>query len=68
MVANEFEEEKVFMAALRLPVYWVMMAIAAFKALLQLVFKPNYWEKTEHGLSSFSHEPNPVHDPEPEFV
>ncbi len=70
MVAYDFEEEKVFMAALRLPLYWVMMAIAAFKALLQLVFKPNYWEKTEHGLSSFSRAPDSesVTSPEPEFV
>jgi glycosyltransferase XagB len=68
MVAYDFEEEKVFMAALRLPVYWVMMAIAAFKALLQLVFKPNYWEKTEHGLSSFSHQPDALPVSEPEFV
>ena len=60
MTAYEFEEEKVFSAALRLPFYWLMMAIAAFKALLQLVFKPNYWEKTQHGLSSFVHEPAPV--------
>jgi cellulose synthase/poly-beta-1,6-N-acetylglucosamine synthase-like glycosyltransferase len=57
MAAYEFDDEKVFTAALRLPLYWVMMAIAAFKALLQLVFKPAYWEKTQHGLSSFTHEP-----------
>jgi cellulose synthase/poly-beta-1,6-N-acetylglucosamine synthase-like glycosyltransferase len=60
MAAYEFDDEKVFTAALRLPLYWVMMAIAAFKALLQLVFKPAYWEKTQHGLSSFVHEPTAV--------
>jgi cellulose synthase/poly-beta-1,6-N-acetylglucosamine synthase-like glycosyltransferase len=54
MVAYEFDDEKVFMAALRLPLYWVMMAIAAVKAMLQLVFTPAYWEKTQHGLSSFA--------------
>ncbi len=31
--------------------YWVMMSIAAYKALGQLIFNPFYWEKTEHGLS-----------------
>ena len=31
-----------------------MMAIAAVKAMLQLVFTPAYWEKTQHGLSSFA--------------
>jgi cellulose synthase/poly-beta-1,6-N-acetylglucosamine synthase-like glycosyltransferase len=53
MVAYEFDDEKVFMAALRLPVYWVMMSIAAVKAVVQLIFDPNYWEKTQHGLSNF---------------
>jgi cellulose synthase/poly-beta-1,6-N-acetylglucosamine synthase-like glycosyltransferase len=37
-------------AALLVPFYWVMMAIAGLKALWQLVAAPNYWEKTTHGL------------------
>ena len=36
------------------PLYWVLHSIAAYKALWQLVFKPHYWEKTEHGTSSFT--------------
>jgi cellulose synthase/poly-beta-1,6-N-acetylglucosamine synthase-like glycosyltransferase len=39
-------------AALTFPAYWVMMAISAIKALVQLVFQPSYWEKTTHGLTS----------------
>jgi len=35
---------------LLLPLYWVMMSIAAVKAVLQLVTRPSYWEKTVHGL------------------
>lgn len=35
---------------LLLPVYWVMMSIAAVKAVVQLVSCPAYWEKTTHGL------------------
>ena len=31
--------------------YWVLMTIASYKALGQLVFNPFYWEKTQHGLS-----------------
>ena len=31
--------------------YWVLMTIAAYKALWQLVTNPFYWEKTTHGLS-----------------
>ncbi len=33
------------------PLYWVFMSIAAYKALFQLIVKPFYWEKTNHGLS-----------------
>jgi glycosyltransferase XagB len=60
MTAYEFDDERIFMAALRLPLYWIMMSIAAVKALLQLVFNPAYWEKTQHGLSSFMPEPEPL--------
>ena len=42
----------VFRAALLLPLYWVMMSLAAVKAVWQLIVNPNYWEKTVHGLSS----------------
>lgn len=31
--------------------YWVLMTIASYKALFQLVSNPFYWEKTQHGLS-----------------
>ncbi len=33
------------------PFYWLMVSLAALKALHQLVFKPHYWEKTHHGLA-----------------
>lgn len=36
--------------ALLSPLYWVLMSIAAWKGTLQLLYAPNYWEKTEHGL------------------
>lgn len=53
MVAYDFHDQpKVFRAALLLPVYWVLMSIAAVKAFVQLAFNPNYWEKTQHGLSA----------------
>ena len=39
-------------ATLTIPIYWIMMSIAAGKAFLQLVFQPSYWEKTAHGLDS----------------
>nr|WP_246587192.1 glycosyltransferase [Stakelama flava] len=31
--------------------YWALMSIAAWKGAWQLVSKPFYWEKTNHGLS-----------------
>lgn len=33
------------------PLYWVLMSVAAYKALFQLIAKPYYWEKTVHGLA-----------------
>jgi cellulose synthase/poly-beta-1,6-N-acetylglucosamine synthase-like glycosyltransferase len=38
-------------AALLVPLYWVMMSIAAVKAVWQLAWTPTHWEKTVHGLS-----------------
>jgi|GEM_PF-3568591 cellulose synthase/poly-beta-1,6-N-acetylglucosamine synthase-like glycosyltransferase len=43
-----------WLAALISPLYWVLISLAAWKGLWQLIFKPHYWEKTVHGLD---HEP-----------
>jgi cellulose synthase/poly-beta-1,6-N-acetylglucosamine synthase-like glycosyltransferase len=37
-------------AALISPLYWVLLAIAAWKGMWQLIWRPHYWEKTVHGL------------------
>jgi len=34
------------------PVYWTLMSLAAWKGLAQLITRPSYWEKTEHGLAT----------------
>jgi hypothetical protein len=34
------------------PAYWLLHAIASYKALWQLITRPHYWEKTLHGLST----------------
>jgi cellulose synthase/poly-beta-1,6-N-acetylglucosamine synthase-like glycosyltransferase len=39
--------------------YWVLMSIAAYRALWQLLRDPFHWEKTEHGLSKYT-PPEPV--------
>jgi len=42
--------------ALSVPVYWILMTVAAYKGLWQLVHNPFFWEKTTHGLSQFKHD------------
>ena len=34
------------------PLYWILHSIAAYKGTWQLITKPHYWEKTQHGLST----------------
>jgi hypothetical protein len=38
--------------ALTNPLYWCMHSIASYMALWQLITKPFYWEKTDHGLTN----------------
>ena len=37
--------------SLLIPFYWALMSVAAYIALYQLLTRPHYWEKTQHGLS-----------------
>jgi cellulose synthase/poly-beta-1,6-N-acetylglucosamine synthase-like glycosyltransferase len=43
---------EMLLQVLVVPLYWVMMSIAAAKALWQLVGAPTFWEKTFHGLQA----------------
>jgi cellulose synthase/poly-beta-1,6-N-acetylglucosamine synthase-like glycosyltransferase len=36
------------------PIYWILHSIASYKGLWQLLTRPHYWEKTEHGLTNQS--------------
>jgi len=36
------------------PLYWFLLSLAAWRALCQLVYDPQRWEKTEHGLAKTS--------------
>jgi glycosyltransferase XagB len=38
-------------ALMLMPLYWLLLSIAAWRALDQLVRDPYRWEKTEHGLA-----------------
>jgi hypothetical protein len=40
--------------------YWVLISIAAYKGLWQLLRNPFYWEKTQHGLSRHMAAPLPA--------
>jgi len=43
-------QKGLWLAALLSPLYWVLISLAAWKAVWQLIVKPHYWEKTVHGL------------------
>jgi cellulose synthase/poly-beta-1,6-N-acetylglucosamine synthase-like glycosyltransferase len=36
------------------PAYWILHSVASYKGLWQLITRPHYWEKTEHGLTNQS--------------
>ncbi|MCD6507702.1 glycosyltransferase [Candidatus Poribacteria bacterium] len=31
------------------PISWVLMSVAGWRGLMELIFKPHYWRKTKHG-------------------
>ncbi len=39
-------------AALTMPLYWPLASFAAYRALFEVIFRPHYWSKTEHGLAA----------------
>ncbi len=57
-VINELHEKEDYALSFRLvkhalltPIYWALMSVAAYKAAWQLITRPFYWEKTNHGLA-----------------
>ena len=48
---REDDRSDLLVPALTVPVFWVMMSIAAAKGTYQLIRNPSYWEKTFHGLT-----------------
>jgi cellulose synthase/poly-beta-1,6-N-acetylglucosamine synthase-like glycosyltransferase len=56
LTALKRDDVNLVKAAAAIPVYYVLMALAAYKAFVQLVFAPTYWEKTQHGLGSAEHQ------------
>lgn len=53
------------------PLHWLLLSLAAWRALFQLIYDPQRWEKTEHGIASTSrvaesHRPRSRHPQPPE--
>ena len=40
-----------------LPLYWLLMSIAGWKALWEFAWAPFHWNKTQHGISKFNRAP-----------
>jgi len=53
--ARETDNADLMLSAVLMPIYWLMMSLAALKAFGQLIIAPSFWEKTVHGL----HHPEP---------
>ena len=51
VTARVIRRPDLLVAALLSPLYWVLMSIAALRAMVQLVTDPSHWEKTAHGLT-----------------
>lgn len=43
-------QQGLILPALLSPLYWVLIAVAAWKGVWELIRKPHYWQKTVHGL------------------
>jgi len=39
---------------LLIPLHWLLLSLAAWRAVWQLIRAPQLWEKTEHGLARHS--------------
>ena len=51
------ERPDLLVPALLVPAYWLLMWVAAVKAVVQLIRNPSYWEKTTHGLHAKTNPP-----------
>ncbi len=54
MAAFSRNNKKLLLYALTNPLYWTLHSVAAYMGLYQLITKPFYWEKTNHGLTNFT--------------
>ena len=52
VAVRETGNPRLWWACLTVPLYWLLMSVAAIKGTYQLFANPSYWEKTVHGLAS----------------
>lgn len=52
VACRETGNADLWLSCLTVPLYWLLMSVAAIKGTYQLVKNPSYWEKTFHGLST----------------
>ena len=52
VACRESDNAHLLVPCLTMPLYWLMMSVAALKGCWQLIRNPSYWEKTFHGLSA----------------
>jgi len=62
---REDDRSDLLLAALTVPVFWLMMSVAAAKGCYQLIRNPSYWEKTYHGLTQRPDEAQTEQDRKP---
>lgn len=48
----ERKQYHLIISTLTSPVYWMLMSVASYRSLYQLIFNPSYWDKTQHGISN----------------
>lgn len=44
-------DRRLALSAITMPLYWPLASIAGVLAAFELLFRPHYWAKTEHGLT-----------------
>jgi cellulose synthase/poly-beta-1,6-N-acetylglucosamine synthase-like glycosyltransferase len=49
-VVQESSWPKMHAAMVVFPFYWILHSLASFRGLWQLITRPHYWDKTEHGV------------------
>ncbi|OBG88835.1 N-acetylglucosaminyltransferase [Mycobacterium sp. E802] len=52
LALREDDRSDLLLAALSVPLFWLMMSVAAAKGVYQMIRQPSYWEKTFHGLAA----------------